>query len=260
MGERTGYAQGTFCWVDVGTTNAEGAKAFYTGLFGWEADDMPAGEDGTYTMLRLDGKEVAALYEMPAEQRAQGVPANWLSYVSVEDAGASTERAGELGAAVLVEPFDVMDVGRMAVLQDPTGAVFALWQPGRSFGASLVNDPGSLCWNQLTTDDTDRAQAFYSEFFGWKARGLEGSDAPYWTLMNGEATNGGMMAIQPGMDVPPNWMAYFATDDLDQAVARVRELGGGVLAPPMDVPAGRIAVVQDPQGAAFGFFEGETQP
>ena len=125
MGKRERYEPGTFCWVDLATTDPAGAKAFYGELFGWEAEDIPAGEAGIYTMLRLDGDEVCALYKMEAERREMGVLPHWLSYVSVEDADVTAAKARELGGTVLGDPFDVLGVGRMAIIQDPTGAVLA---------------------------------------------------------------------------------------------------------------------------------------
>lgn len=257
MGERTSYAPGLFCWVDLGTTDARAAKDFYSGLFGWIAEDMPAGDAGTYTMLRLDGKDVCALYEQPEEQRAQGVPPNWQSYVSVEDIEAAAERAKSLGATVLAEPFDVMDVGRMAVIQDPTGAVFSLWQSGRHFGAGLVNAPGALSWNQLNTNDVEGARKFYAQLFGWEDETFEEDGATYLTVSVDGWRNGGIMTMPEGVQAPPHWLVYFAVEDVEAAAAKVRELGGEVIVPPMDVPAGRITVARDPQGAVFGLFAGE---
>ncbi len=154
MGERTGYAPGTFCWVELATTDPPAAKDSYAGVFGWEALEVPVGDGGAYTMLRLGGKDVGALQEQPQEQRRH-TPPNWLSYV--DDVEVTAARAGELGGGAVVGPLDVVDAGRMAVVTDPQGAVLALWEPGRHFGAGLVNDPGALTLNQLNT--TDRADA-----------------------------------------------------------------------------------------------------
>ena len=254
MGERTSYAPGTFCWADLTTTDAARAKAFYGELFGWEAEDMPAGEAGTYTMLRLDGRDVCGLAE-----RADATPA-WLSYVSVEDVDARSARAGELGATVLQEPFDVLDAGRMALVQDPTGAVLALWQPRRHPGAALVNDPGAMCLNQLNTPEPEVAQRFYGELFGWRIEPVGTDEQPYWGVYNGGALNGGMMALPAGAEAPPHWLVYFTTPDLDAAAQAIGRLGGRVVVAPMAVPGGRIAVAQDPQGAAFALFEGDVDP
>jgi hypothetical protein len=252
MGERTSYTHGTFCWTDLSTTDPEAAKAFYCGLFGWEYEDMPAGEGMTYTMLRQNGNFVAAL----AEVMQPGQPAAWMSYVSVDNVDATSARALELGASALMEPFDVLEAGRMAILQDPTGAVFALWQPKDMIGAQFVNAPGALCLNQLGTPDVEAAQRFYSDLFGWRVESVGSDDNPYWGLYNGESLNGGMMPLPPGDPSPPHWLSYFGSEDVDADARRVGELGGQILLEPMDVPGGRIVVASDPQGAVFGLFAG----
>ena len=262
MGERRQYAPGTFCWVDLATPDPAQAKSFYAGLFGWEAEDMPAGDQGVYTMLRKDGKYVGALYEQFPEQREQGIPPNWLSYVTVDDVGRIAGRARDLGATVMQEPMDVLDVGRMALVADPEGAILALWEPIKHPGAGLVNEPGSLCWNELRTKDPDQAQTFYTQLFGWGTESSDmGNGLTYTTIKVGDKSNGGIMPMMPGMEeVPPHWGAYFAAEDCDKAVARVQELGGDVVLPPMDVPVGRFASVADPQGAVFSLFSGNLDP
>jgi predicted enzyme related to lactoylglutathione lyase len=260
VGERTGYAPGTFCWVDLATPDPDGAKRFYGELLGWEAEDTPAGDVDTYTMLRVDGKYVCALYEQPREQRRQ-VPPSWMSYVSVEGVGASAARARELGGTVVQEPVDVMEAGRMALVQDPQGAVFALWEARDHFGAALVNDPGALTLNQLNAADVDAAREFYTGLFGWRIEpASEEGGAGYLGIHNGENLNGGMMALPPGAGAPPHWLVYFTTEDMDVANGLIGELGGRVLVEPTEVPAGRFLVAQDPQGAAFALFEGEVDP
>jgi predicted enzyme related to lactoylglutathione lyase len=165
MGKRERYERGAFCWVDLATTDPAGAKAFYGELFGWEAEDMPAGEAGTYTMLRLGGDEVCALYEMDAARSEQGIPPYWFSYVSVESADAAASRARELGGAVYGEAFDVLDSGRMALIGDPTGAAVGVWQPLAHIGADRANDPGCFTWNELQSRDPETVAAFYATLF-----------------------------------------------------------------------------------------------
>lgn len=149
MGERSQYTPGTFCWSELSTTDQDAAKAFYGALFGWSAVDFPMGESDVYSMMQVDGHDVAAIAKQPQQQAAAGVPSLWNSYVSVLSADATAERAKELGAAVHAPPFDVMEAGRMAVIQDPQGAYFMLWEPRGHFGAALVNAPGALVWNEL---------------------------------------------------------------------------------------------------------------
>lgn len=262
MGERTHYEPGTFCWTDLATTDPEGAKAFYGGLFGWEAEDMPAGDAGTYTMLKVGGDEVCALYELEAERREMGIPSHWLSHVSVEDAGATAARAEELGGTSFGGAFNVMDAGRMAVVQDPAGAVLAAWEPGAHVGAQRVNDVGCMTWNELQSSEPERAASFYSDLFGWETEPHESEGrVAYVTIQNSGSINGGVMPMTEAHgDAPPHWLPYFTVASCDYATAKARELGGRVMAGPIDLPqqTGRIAVVMDPQGAAFAVFEGET--
>src|SRR4030088_467192 len=151
MGNRTQYTPGTFCWTDLTTTDQEAAKAFYTELFGWTAVDMPVGDGIYYTMMEIDGKPVSAVSAQPEQQRDAGAPPTWNSYVSVESADDALTRAKELGATVHAPAFDVLDVGRMGVVQDPQGAFFLVWQPKTHIGAALVNGIGLLSWNELAS-------------------------------------------------------------------------------------------------------------
>ena len=260
MGKRESYEPGTFCWVDLATTDPAGAKSFYTELFGWEAEDVPAGEVGIYTVLRLGGDEVCGLYEMDAERREGGIPPQWLSHVSVEDASAIVSRARELGGTVYVEAFDVGEQGRFAIIQDPSGAVLAAWQTGADIGARRVNDPGCMTWNELHTHEPERMAAYYTELFGWEMEAQrEDGRLAYVVIKNAGNSNGGIMPMtQQHGDAPSFWLTYFTVPSGEDAIARTRELGGEVMTGPVDMRAGRIPVLTDPQGAAFAVFEGET--
>ena len=253
MGERTSYTPGTFCWVDLNTDDQEASKAFYAALLGWEYEDTPIGDGITYSLARIDGHDVAAITPMPPGAEVT----HWNCYVSVEDVDATAARAGEHGATVLAEPFDVFDAGRMAAFQDPQGAILSVWQPGRHIGASLVNAPGALSWNDLITPDVEASAAFYRDLFGWEI--TEVAPGQYWSITNGGNQNGGMMPQPPGAH--PAWNLYFAVDDVDATIARVGELGGGTVMGPMDVPNGtRFAIVRDPQGAVFSVGAGPMDP
>ena len=262
MQETPQYAPGTFCWVELATTDGEAAKKFYTELFGWTSTDSPIGPGMVYTMLKLDGKDVGALFKMTEEMTSQGIPPNWLSYVSVKSADETAEKAKSLGATLLKEPFDVMDVGRMSVIQDPTGALFAIWQAGAHAGAGICNVPNSFCWNELGTKDTAKAGEFYTGLFGWGKNVQQMGPMTYTSFMNGERPAGGMYEPPPEMgDVPPHWLAYFAVDDTDAMVKKAGELGAITIAPPMDIPdTGRFAIIQDPQGAVFGIIKLANPP
>jgi predicted enzyme related to lactoylglutathione lyase len=259
MGERTTYTPGTFSWADLSTTDQDAAKQFYSALFGWEVDDLPVGDGATYSMMKRDGKNVAAISSQPQQQREAGVPPMWNSYVTVESADAAADRAAELGATVHAPPFDVMDAGRMAVVQDPQGAFFMVWEPKQNIGAGYVNAPGALCWNELASPDVDGSISFYGQLFGWNTDPFESSPQRYELIKVGDRSNGGIRELgdQPA---PPHWLVYFGVDDIDGALAKIDELGGTKLVGPMDIGMAKIAIVQDPQGAAFAVYDGEFQP
>jgi predicted enzyme related to lactoylglutathione lyase len=257
MQEAPEYKPGTFCWVELGTTDSPGAKTFYTQLFGWDYEDYPMGPDGVYTMLKVDSKEVGALYELMPDMKAQGIPPHWLSYISVSNVDESAEKAKAEGATLMKEPFDVMTVGRMAIVQDPTGAVFALWQAKDHKGAEIYNVPNTLCWNELGTTDTKKAGEFYSNVFGWSRDTQNFGPMEYTMFKNGDRGAGGMYQITPEMGpIPPHWLVYFAVDDCDAKVQKATELGARVMKPADDIPGvGRFAILIDPQGAAFAIIK-----
>ncbi len=251
MATITQHAPGTFCWPELATTDQPGAKKFYTSLFGWEFDDTDMGGGEFYTMLKLKGRALGALYRQRKEERGHGIPPHWNSYVSVESADRATEKAKSLGGIVMAEPFDVFDAGRMAILQDPAGAMFCIWQPKAHPGAGVLDEVGALCWTELMTSDSGRARAFYTALFGWKAEDRPMGPMTYTIFKRGEAQAGGMMQITKDMGpIPSHWMVYFAVADCDATVAKAGKLGGKTTVPPTDVPnVGRFAVLQDPQAA-----------
>jgi hypothetical protein len=264
MGERTSHEPGTFSWVELSTTDVDAAKGFYARLFEWEAEDNEIpGTGGVYSMQKVNGRNAAAITAQPDAQRDAGVPPNWFSYITVTNADETAARAKELGGQVHAGPFDVMEAGRMAVVADPVGAMFGIWQAGDAIGSEIVNVPGSLTWNDIATTDPDGAQAFYSGLFGWGFDKIDtGPDGPdYWTITHEAAANGrngGMRRQVPEeAGVPPHVMPYFGTTAIDEALAKVTELGGGTTVPVTEVPAGKFAGVSDPQGAHFMLFEGE---
>jgi uncharacterized protein len=254
MGRRESYDPGIFSWTDLSTTDVDAAKALYADLFGWDYDDQPIPGGGTYSMARVDGLAVAGLSAVQAE----GQPPAWTAYVTVEDVDATASKAAELGGTLLAEPFDVMDAGRMAVIADPTGAVFSVWKAGTSIGAELVNGHGLLSLTQLNTSDPDRATEFYSELFGWRVEATEGTETPYWGIYLGDSLNAGMMLMPADQGAPPHWLVYFGIDDVDAVAEKLGAAGGTVLVPKMQVPGGEIVVGQDPHGAVFGVFSGRV--
>jgi len=256
--EFSSHSPGTFSWPELATTDQKAGVAFYRKLFGWDVNEQPIGPTGTYSMFQLRGKEVAAAYTMQPDERQLGIPPHWNSYVSVENVDETAARAKALGGSVLVPPFDVMDAGRMAVLQDPQGAVFQVWQAKRHPGARVLREPGALCWTELITSDTRAAEKFYTQLFGWGAKtGTDaGSTPPYTEFSVGSTAGAGMMAAQPEWGkVPPHWTPYFQVDNVDTTAQQASAAGGTVMMPPMDLPnVGRFAMLQDPQGAVFAIF------
>jgi predicted enzyme related to lactoylglutathione lyase len=218
---------------------------------------MPAGEGVIYSMAKIDGKYVAAVAPQPEAQRDAGAPPAWNSYVTVENADASAGRAGELGGNVHAPPFDVMDAGRMAVIQDPQGAFFMVWQPNQHIGAQLVNAPGALSWNELGSPDLDGSTSFYGQLFGWTFSPMEG-EMPYLVIQNQGRANGGIRPPMPP-GTPPFWLVYFATEAIDASLARASELGGTVLMDTTDIGIAKIGIVQDPQGAVFALYDGQLE-
>ena len=252
MGTRTEHAPGTFSWVDLTTSDGAGAKEFYGGLFGWEFEDneLP-GDGGIYAICTVGGDPVAAI--SPATDQ---FPPHWNNYVTVASADEAAAKAKELGANLIEEPFDVMDAGRMALFQDPTGAALCIWEPGEAIGAGRVNDPGCLTWNELHTPDPAKALEFFGGLFGWSAEEMETGegDPTYTVIRNGDRSNGGVIDAQEGE--PPSWIPYFTVESRDRAVATTKEAGGQELFQ-MDM-VGKIAILTDPQGAVFAVFEGEV--
>jgi uncharacterized protein len=256
MPERTEYHNGVFSWTDLTTSDQDAAKEFYSALFGWEADDLPVGDDAVYSMMKLGGSTVAAISFQPEQQRDAGVPPLWNSYITVGSADEALAHAQELGATIHAGAFDVMDAGRMGVVQDPQGAFFMVWEPKDNIGAQLVNVPGAFTWNELASPDIEASAGFYGDLFGWTTEPMEGGPFPYLVIKSADGrTNGGIRPQMPGE--PPYWLVYFGTDAIEAATAQVGELGGSTLAGPMSIGPGEIAILQDPQGAVFALYAGE---
>jgi len=252
MAEVSSYAPGTPCWVDLTTSDPEGARNFYGPLFGWELEIGPP-ETGHYTQAKLRGKPVAGLGGEPKPEEA---PVAWITYFATDDVDGAAKRITENGGTLLMPPMDVMGEGHMAIAADPTGAAFGLWQAGRHMGSVLVNEPGTACWNELVTPDLEAARHFYSAVldYQWEDLDTGAGGPPYATfaLGDGRPVGGAMqMTDQVPAGTPPNWLVYFAVADTDATVAKNGELGGGVSMAPMDSPYGRFAVLNDPQGGVF---------
>ena len=248
------YPDGVFSWVDLGTSDTEGAKAFYGGLFGWSFLDIPTDSGVVYSMAQLEGYNVAGLGPLDPGMQEQGIPPYWSAYIKHDDVDAVAAKAGEAGGTIMLPPFDVMDSGRMTVIQVRTGAAFGVWQPKQHIGAQLVIIPNTLTWNELQTNDLEAAREFYSTVFGWA---YEVDASGYVVCIAGDRPQAGMMKIQEDWGpVPPNWTNYFLVADIEASAAKVTELGGTLMVPPNSIgEMGKFAVAQDPQGGHLSIIE-----
>jgi predicted enzyme related to lactoylglutathione lyase len=251
MSERSSYAPGTPCWVELGTPDIEASEAFYRALFGWEIPEQAnSAQLGGYRRAKKDGKDVAGVAPLMQE----GQPPAWSTYVSVADAAATLAAVGAAGGQVIVEAMDVVGLGTMAVFIDPTGAACGIWQPGTFAGAELVNEDGAFGWNELGTRDPAAAKQFYGAVFGWASEDNDmGEMGTYTTWKVGEAMVGGMFDISGVVpdEVPAHWLTYFTVEDLDATMETAKAGGGDVRNGPIEIPIGRFSVLADQFGAVF---------
>jgi predicted enzyme related to lactoylglutathione lyase len=251
MPQVNSYEAGTPCWIDLATSDPEGSRRFYGELFGWELEVGPP-EAMHYTQARIGGLPVAGL---GGEPKPDEIPAGWTTYFATDDVDESVKLITGSGGTVTMGPMDVMDQGRMAIATDPQGAVFGLWRAGKHYGSALVNEPGTVCWNELMTPDLTATRRFYSAVFGYEWEDVDtGADGPaYATFSVGGRQVGGAMQLEPQQagGAPPSWMADFAVADTDATVDKARQLGGAVSVPATDSSYGRFAILRDPHGGAF---------
>lgn len=245
----TAWPAGTPCWIDLAVDDISQASAFYTGMFGWYVQPGPP-EAGGYAMCLKDDRAVAGI---GPKQGPPGTPAAWTTYLASDDLDETVSKVKAAGGLTLMEPMDVMDVGRMAVAADPGGAVFGIWQAQAHTGVGLANEPGSLCWNENLSRAYDQNQVFYQAVFGYEYGDLSGDGYRYATLKcNGREVGGiGELERSAPADGPAHWATYFGAADTDAAARAASAAGGRVIQPPRDSPYGRIAVVADDQGATF---------
>jgi predicted enzyme related to lactoylglutathione lyase len=253
------HEPGSFNWFECGSTDADAAKHFYVALFGWTAVDVPLPGDaqGHYTLFKIEGEDVAGLYEMSGEQ-FEGALSHWMTYLAVVDVDASTREAGSIGGTVMGPPMDVPGVGRIAFIADPTGARFALFTPREHPGSAQLGPiPGTFGWGELATRDTRTAEAFYSKMFGWTPKVDPADPMQYTEFQLGGRSFAGMtdMLLQPD-DVPPHWLPHVLVEDCDELSARIEGIGGRLMMPPTDLATvGRFAVLADPAGAAIAILQ-----
>jgi predicted enzyme related to lactoylglutathione lyase len=249
------HPAGNFCWIELHTTDQNAAKSFYASLFGWAPHDTPMGPNDFYTEFKLEGREAAAGCTLRPEE--QGMPPYWMIYVAVENADAAVTKAQQIGGKTLTPAFDVMDAGRMAIIQDPTGAIFCVWQAKKNAGIGIAQVAGTLCWADLSTPDPKRAADFYSGLFGWQAITAPKDSSGYLHIKNGEQHIGGIPpAAHRQAGAPRHWLAYFQVDDVDATANKAKEMGANLHLPPKTMEGvGRMSVIADPQGAVFAIFK-----
>lgn len=251
---------GTWCWFELGTTDAAAAKPFYQKLFGWTVQDSPIGPSEVYTTFLKNGRAAAAGYTLNAEMRQAGVPPHWLPYVCVENVDDVTKKAEALGGTVRTGPFDVMEHGRMPVIADPQGATFALWQPNKHTGIAIAGEHGAFAWAELLAPDVPKATEFYTKLFGWTAEEMAMSGMDYTVFSQGDRPVAGLFQTPEGNPAPPNWGIYFEVDDCDATVAAAQASGAKPLYPTMELDGvGRFAGMIDPQGAVFSVIKSSTR-
>lgn len=250
------HPQGAPCWFELGTTDQEGAKQFYSQLFGWSINDSPMGMPGAvYTIFRAGSDDVGGGYTLMPDMVKAGIPPNWLVYFATASADQSSARVKEFGGSLRANPFDVMDHGRIAICSDPGDAVFALWQPKQHQGAGVINEPGSVCWTELLTRDISGVPEFYRRVFGWDLTPNANMPSYIELSVAGRRFGGIMPMDEQWAGVPPHWGVYFMTPDCDASVAKLKELGGTVRQDPFTAEGvGRMAMVADPQGASFALY------
>ena len=252
------HAPGTFCWVELGTTDKSAARRFYEELFGWTTQEFPIGPDESYAIVRQSGRDVGGIYNLRANERTRDVPTHWLSYIAVANADDAAARVGPAGGTLVAPPFDVGTNGRMAVAGDPTGAMFALWQPTGHAGSGIGAVAGSVAWFELASADAAGAQDFYTKLFGWSWEDYPLPGVSYHVAKMGEERVGGLMPMvgDEWKGVPSHWMIYFEVTDCDDRANWAASHGGAIVVPPSDIPTvGRFAILRDPQGGVFSIIK-----
>ena len=244
-------------WLDLSAANPDQAREFYSKVFGWKVEVNPDPEYGGYALAKLGGKDVAGI---GPKQDPNG-PSAWMVYIGSADANDTVKKTQAAGGKVIVEPMQVGPQGRMAVIQDPSGAFLGVWEPGEMKGAGVMRQENAFSWAELNSRGIEKATPFYSKVFGWqvKSNDMGPDNPPYLEFqVNGESVGGGMeMNPMVPKEVPSYWMPYFGAKDVDAAHARAKAAGATEMLPPMDFPGGRFSIVSDPEGAAFGIMKSD---
>ncbi|HET9781516.1 MAG TPA: VOC family protein [Candidatus Dormibacteraeota bacterium] len=257
MAETKTFVVNAPVWIDLSSTDPKAARDYYSKLFGWKAEPEKDPAAGGYAIARLDGKDVAGI---GGTQDPNG-PSAWMVYIGTRDANATAKKIEAEGGKIVAPPFDVMDVGKMSVFQDPSGAFISLWQPNTMPGFAVQRRSGAFSWAELNARGIDKAKQFYKKVFGWgtKDSPMGEGQGDYTEFKLGDESIAGGMEMNPMVpqQVPSYWMVYFGTNNVDKAFEKAIELGGKEMVSPMDFPGGRFAIVSDPQGAMFGLMSSD---
>jgi uncharacterized protein len=253
MTQATNFMSGEICWMELSASDQEAAKRFYGKLLGWSFDDRTHGNGETYAVARLNGKDVCAITGHGPEQLRRGATPSWLSFVSAANTDEIVNKAKSLGGKVLAAPSDVRGSGRTALIADPSGAAFGIFQGVEHLGAGVVDEPGAMYWHEILTTDVDRAGRFYASVFEWRPETMP-TASKYTVFHKGERAVAGMLPMSKDLGkATPHWLPYFQVRDVEATVKQVKSLGGQISVAPTEVPTiGRFATLRDPQGSAFG--------
>ena len=259
MNEITKYVPGTFCWEDLYTTDVPEAKTFYKNLFGWNAEEIHIKNEPTYSIFSIKGKEVCGVSELKEDLKQQKITPHWKTSISVENVDETIKIAKVAGGTLVAPPKEYMNAGRGALIQDPTGAVFSIWEAGKKIGALISDVPGSACWRELITSNVDVAGKFYATVFSWNLKPEKFGEMAYTTFKVGKKSVGGMMEM-PKEGFPPYWLTYWDVKNCEKSLKKADSLGSKILKSTTTIKGvGHFAVLSDPQGAVFALLQPETK-
>lgn len=257
----TEYSHGQFNWVDLNSHDMAAASEFYSALFDWSCATQDTQGGPPYGIFNLGEHQIAGIGEMDEEMKSSGMPPMWNSYINVDGIESVVEQVGQLGGNVIVPVMQVMDAGKLAFIQEPSGGICALWEKGNHIGATLCNDTGAFCWNELATREIDKAKTFFQDLLGWTYDKNEQSPAEYYIIKNGDRMNGGIMAMDESWgEIPSHWTVYFSVADVNASTEKLKALGGKVMHGPFETEVGPISVCSDPQGAMFNLIQMSDEP
>src|SRR6266850_2377124 len=244
-------------WTDLATSDAAGAREFYSKVFGWKVEVSPDPQYGGYALAKIGGKDVAGI----GPKQMDEAPTAWTVYIGSADVDDTVKKAQAAGGNVIVPTMAVGDQGKMAIIQDPSGAMLGIWQAQNMTGAQLYDKPNTMGWAELNSRGFKKAEPFYKKLFNWGEKKTPGvGENPEYTEFQVAGTSiAGGMEMNPMVpaEVPSYWMVYFNVDNVDKAFDKVIAEGGKEMLSPQDMPGGRFAIVSDPQGASFGLLKME---